>query len=202
MTVNKSHEFYFFSDLHFKVIACDNIKDILPNIFSRSLESGIYPPKFKMARVIPIFKADDDSDPNNYRLISFLSSFNRIFEKLMYTRTNSFIDKEGILCSSQYGFRQKHSAEHAILDIVNKIQSDMDKGHFSCGVFIDLQKAFDTVNHDILLQKLDYCGFRGIISEWFSSYLRQRTPVTIVESQTSASSSIDCGVPQGSVLRP
>ena len=107
MTVNKSHEFYFFSDLHFKVIACDNIKDILPNIFSRSLESGIYPSKFKMARVIPIFKADDDSDPNNYRLISFLSSFNRIFEKLMYTRMISFIDKEGIFCSSQYGFRQK-----------------------------------------------------------------------------------------------
>ena len=78
----------------------------------------------------------------------------------------------------------------------------MDKDHFSCGVFIDLQKAFDTVNHDILLQKLDYRGFQGIISEWFSSYLRQRTPVTIVESQTSDSSSIDCGVPQGSVLGP
>ena len=155
-----------------------------------------------MVKVIQIFKADDESDPNNYRPISLLSSFNRIFEKLMYTRTNSFIDKEGILCSSQYGFRQKHSAEHAILDIVNKIQSDMDKGHFSCGVFIDLQKAFDTVNQDILLQKLDYCGFRGIINEWFSSYLRQRTQVTIVESQTSDSSSIDCGVPQGSVLGP
>ena len=102
-------------------------------------------------KVIQIFKADDESDPNNYRLISLLSSFNRIFEKLMYTRTNSFIDKEGILCSSQYGFRQKHSTEHAILDIVNEIQSDMDKGHFSCGVFIDLQKAFDTVNHDIII---------------------------------------------------
>ena len=104
-----------------------------------------------MVKVIQIFKADDESDPNNYRPISLLSSFNRIFEKLMYTRTNSFIDKEGILCSSQYGFRQKHSTKHAILDIVNKIQSDMDKGHFSCGVFIDLQKAFDTVNHDIII---------------------------------------------------
>ena len=110
--------------------------------------------KLKMSiKVIQIFKADDESDPNNnnYRPISLLSSFNRIFKKLMYTRTNSFIDKEGILCSSQYGFRQKHSTEHAILDIVNEIQSDMDKGHFSCGVFIDLQKAFDTVNHDIII---------------------------------------------------
>jgi len=73
-----------------------------------------------MAKVIRIFKADDDSDPNNYRPISLLSIFNRIFEKLMYTRMNSFIDKEGVLCSSQYGFRQKNSTEHAILDIVLK----------------------------------------------------------------------------------
>ena len=78
----------------------------------------------------------------------------------------------------------------------------MDKDHFSYGVFIDLQKAFDTVNQDILLQKLDYCGFRGIINEWFSSYLRQRTQVTIIESQTSDSSRVNCGVPQGSVLGP
>lgn len=195
MPVNKSHGFYSFLTFILKY-PCDNII-ILANIFNRSLEHGKYPSKLKMAiKVIQIFKADDESDPNNYRPISLLSSFNRIFQKL----TNSFIDKEGILCSLQYGFRQKHSTEHAILDIVNKIQSDMDKGHFSCEVFIDLQKAFDTVNHDILLQKLDYCGFRGIINEWFSSYLRQRTQVTIVESQTSDSLSIDCGVPQGSVL--
>ena len=139
MPVNKSHGFYSFPTFILKY-ACDNIKDILANIFDRSLEYGKCPSKFKMAKVIPIFKADDDSVPNKYRPISLLSSFNRIFEKRMYTRMNTFIDKDGILCSSQYGFRQKHSTEHAILDIVNKIQSDMDKDHFPCGVFIDLQK--------------------------------------------------------------
>lgn len=103
MAVNKSHGFYSFPTFILKY-ACDNyIKDILVNIFNRSLESGKYPSTFKMVKVIQIFKADDESDPNNnyYRPISLLSNFNRIFEKLMYTRTNSFIDKDGILCSLQ-----------------------------------------------------------------------------------------------------
>ena len=85
---------------------------------------------------------------------------------------NSFIDKEGILCSSQYGFRQKHSTEHAILDIVNKIQSDRDKGHFSCGVFIDLQKAFHTVNHDILLKNKITVDSEECFSSYLSYYRR------------------------------
>ena len=109
---NKSHGFYSFPTFILKY-ACDNIKDILANIFNRSLESGKYPYKFKMAKVIPTFKADDDSDPDNYRPISLLSRFNRICEKLMYTKMNSFIDQEGILCSSQNGFRQKHSTDRA-----------------------------------------------------------------------------------------
>ena len=93
-------------------------------------------------------------------------------------------------------------SEHAILVIVNEIPSNMDKSLISCGVFIDLQKAFDTVDHTILLQKLDFYGFRGIIINWFSSYLGERTQVTAVDSLTSDISNIVCGVPQGSVLGP
>ena len=96
-----------------------------------------------------------------------------------------FIDKTNILYPSQYGFRHGHSTEHAILDIVNAIQSNMDKGSFSCGVFIDLKKAFDTVDHNILLKKLDFYGFRGMIQDWFESYLRERTQVTKVGQNTS-----------------
>ena len=118
--VNKSHV-YSFPTFILKY-ARDNIQDILANIFNRLLESGKYPSKFKMVKVIPIFKADDDSVPNNYRPISLLSRFKGIFKKLTYTRMNSFIDKEGILCSSQYGFRQKHLTEHAILDITALIK--------------------------------------------------------------------------------
>ena len=104
-----------------------------------------------MAKAIPIFKSDDETDPNNYRPLLVLSCFNRIFEKHVFKRLKPFIDEIKIVSSSQYGFRQGHSAEHAILDIVNAIQSNMDAGKFSCGVFVDLKKAFYTVDHSILL---------------------------------------------------
>ena len=114
----------------------------------------------------------------------------------------SFIEEKGILNSSQYGFREAHSTQHAIIDIVNTIQTNMDKRLFSCGVFIDLKKAFDTVNHNILLQKLSHYGFRGIFNHWFESYLTDRTQTTQVRSHISNKVEITCGVPQGSVLGP
>ena len=112
-----------------------------------SVLSGIYPGKLKHAKVTPIYKADDETDPNNYRPISLLSVFNRIFEKLMYKRLQSFLNKNDILVKSQYGFREKCSTQHAILDILSKIQNNIDKRLYSCGIFSDLKKAFDTVDH-------------------------------------------------------
>ena len=104
----------------------------------------------KKAKIIPIFKTDDNTDANNYRPISLLLNFNRIFEKLIFNRMESFIEKNNLFSPSQYGFRKSHSTQHAILDIVNTIQTNMDNHLFSCGVFIDLKKAFDTVDHKIL----------------------------------------------------
>ena len=123
----------------------------LAKILNNSIERGIYPEKLKIAKVVPIFKSDGETDTNNYRPISLLSIFTRIFEKLMHTRLSSYLDINNIICDSQYGFSQQHSTEHAILDIINRIQSYMDKNLFSCGVFIDLSKAFDTVDHDIII---------------------------------------------------
>ena len=120
----------------------------------------------------------------------------------MYNRLKSFFSKHCLFNESQYGFREQRSTEHAILDIVNKIQSNMDKGMFSCGVFIDLQKAFDTVNHSILLHKLSHYGIRGTVDDWFSSYLSNRIQTTQVGSHISRKESTLCGVPQGSVLGP
>ena len=120
----------------------------------------------------------------------------------MSTRQKSFFSKHCLFYESQYGFREQRSTEHAILNIVNKIQSNMDKGMFSCGVFIDLQKAFDTVNHSILLHKLSHYGIRGTVNDWFSSYLSNRIQTTQVGSHVSRKESTLCGVPQGSVLGP
>ena len=144
-----------------------------------------------MAKIIPIFKANDNTDPSNHRPISFLSNFNRIFEKLIFKRMESSSEQNNLLSSSgdlSYGFRSALSAQHAILDIVSAIQTNMDKRLFSCGVFIDLKKAFDTVHvdHKILLHKLDHYGFCGVINKWFSSYLQGRTQTTQIDSYISA----------------
>ena len=118
----------------------------------------------------------------------------------MYDRMRDFIENHSLLYSSEYGFRQAHSTQHAILDMVETIQTNIDKKLYSRDVFIDLKKAFDTVNRTILLDKLNYYGFRGIFNQWFSSYLSNRTQTTKIGSHISSKLSINCGVPQGSVL--
>ena len=126
---------------------------------------------------MPVYQ-DDESCASNYRPISLFSIFNGIFEKLMYQRLGKFIIKHKILINSQYGFRGGHNTQHTILDIVNTIQNNMNSGKFTCGLFIDLKQAFYTVDHYILLQKLDFYGIRGIVNNWFQSYLTFRKQTT------------------------
>ena len=106
-----------------------------------------------------IFKQDDDTDANNYGPIALLSNFNRILKKKMCSKEWSLIEQKNLSTPSQYSFRKAHSTQHAILDIVNAIQTNMDNRLFSCGIFIGLKKALDTVDHEILLRKLDHYGF-------------------------------------------
>ena len=123
------------------------INDILAKIVNLSVTSGSDPSKLKKAKVIPVFKTEDETDANNYRPISLLSIFNRVFEKVMYKRMMHFINVKNILFSAQCGFIEGFSTEHTIVNIVTVIQSNVDKRSFTCGIFIELKKAFDTVNH-------------------------------------------------------
>ena len=170
-------------------------------IINDSITSGVFPSRLNNAKVIPIYKNEDVTDPNNFRPISLLSVFNRIIEKLIYRQLKSFLEDRNRLYHSQYGFRERRSTEHALIDIVNQIQTNFDKGIYTCGIFIDLKKAFDTVDHSVLLQKL-YYGVRGIVNDWFCSYLSNCIQSTQIGPDISNKQPMFCGVPQGSVLGP
>ena len=120
----------------------------------------------------------------------------------MCKRLVSYIDSNNIFSETQFGFRSNHSTDHAILSIVDKIQKAIDERDFSCGIFLDLSKAFDTIKHSILIGKLEYNGIRGIAKEWFVSYLKERQQTVTVNEVTSDPLNVHCGVPQGSVLGP
>ena len=121
---------------------------------------------------------------------------------MIYKRIYSFIEKNKCLYSLQFGFRAKHSTTHSLINITEKIRFALDHNKVACGIFVDLQKAFDTVNHEILLDKLNHYGFRGIINDWFRSYLHERKQKVCINGFESEIKTIHHGVPQGSVLGP
>ena len=171
-------------------------------LFNYSFYSGTVPDQYKVARVVPIHKKGSTCLVSNYRPISLLSIFNKLIEKLMYNRIISFLEKFSILYNNQFGFRSKHSTSQALLLLTDKIQRSIDKGMFCSGIFLDLCKAFDTVNHKILLTKLEYYGIRGVSNDWFASYLSNRRQFVSLNGINSDYQTITCGVPQGSVLGP
>ena len=188
--------------LKFMKLTLPILAPALVKIFNLSLSSGVYPDKLKIAKVIPIFKKGTKTSVNNYRPISILSSINKIFEKILYSRLINYIDKFQLLYKYQYGFRKNHSTDHALIELVDQIRFSIDNNQMTCGIFVDLSKAFDTVNHQILLGKLEHYGIRGKALELFKSYLSERKQYVQVNNCNSQTRSISCGVPQGSVLGP
>ena len=120
----------------------------------------------------------------------------------MYKQVHNFLTENNIIYDLQFGFRQKFSASHALINFTENIRQALDEGYIGCCIFVDLQKAFDTVDYEILLSKLDYYGIRGISNNWFKSYLSNRKQFVSINGYDSGLAEIKCGVPQGSVLGP
>ena len=172
------------------------------HIFNLSFESGVFPGAMKIAKVIPLFKGGDAEDFSNYRPVSLLSQFSKILEKLYNNRLLSLMNVNNVLFSGQFGFRENHSTALALTEMVEVITDAMDRGNYSIGVFVDLKKAFDTIDHKILIRKLAYYGIRGVASEWLCSYLTNRKQYVNYNNMNSDFLNIRCGVPQGSILGP
>ena len=182
---------------------CSNyLSKPLSFLINNSFRSGIFPDSLKIAKVIPIHKKKEKFYPGNYRPISLLSIFSKVFEKTMYKRLYSFLNKYKLLYELQFGFRRGHSTTLALIDITDKIREALDKGSYVLGIYLDLQKAFDTVDHDILCKKLEHYGVRGIANLWFRSYLKDRKQFVSLSGQNSDHKSVSIGVPQGSILGP
>ena len=147
----------------------------LKHIFNASLQKGIFPDSMKKACVIPLFKSGDAKEFSNYRPVSLLPQFSKILERVFHKRLMYFLDKKQILYKSQYGFRKNMSTSLAILELVEEITNATDDCKSTVGVFIDLKKAFDTVDHNILIKKLEHYGIRGLASKWVCSYLENRS---------------------------
>ncbi len=171
-------------------------------LFNTSFSTGIVPEKVELAKVLPVFKKGHHSNLNNYRPISLLSVFNKLLEKLMYNRLIAYLQKKNVLYDKQFGFRSQNSTEHAILTITDKIQKAIENRNYSCEIFLDFSKAFDTAHHGILINKLEKYGIRGFANDWFASYLTGRKHFVSLNNISSDLNDINCGIPQGSVLGP
>lgn len=183
----------------------------LSSLVNVSLTQGVVPDKLKEAKVIPIYKGKGaKSDPNSFRPISILPSFSKVYEIIYYRRALSFVSHHKIFSCTQHGFQKDKSTSTAIYSFLMPLYSALDKDHHAVGLFYDLQKAFDTINHSVLLNKLETIGIRGTARDWISSYLTNRKQCVEVQSNNEVLSSfvrstpkvINKGVPQGSILGP
>lgn len=191
-------------DIHIKVIkeCSDIISPFLVYIVNKSFQEGCFPDHLKIARVTPIFKKGEKHLPHNYRPISVLCSISKVFEKVMVNRLMNYLTTNSQISPTQYGFRPSYSTDLAVHHISQNIYNTLDDNKYQITLFCDFTKAFDTISHNILLEKLYNYGIRGKAHSWFRSYLLNRKQYTSFNNTSSSCNVISCGVPQGSILGP
>ena len=178
------------------------ISKVVTHLINISLKYGVFPDDLKIAKVSPIFKKGDKTDPGNYRPVSVLPTLSKIFEKHVAQQLKHFLNVHNLLHQEQSGFRQFHSCQTALLNLTEKWLSEMDKGNLIGVTFLDFRKAFDLVDHKILLQKLRCYNFDNNSLTWFQSYLDNRYQYVCISNTHSKTRHVTSGVPQGSVLGP
>ena len=190
------------SDIPVRIVkrAAPVLAKILKLLYNNCISEGIFPSCLKTGRISHVFKKGDEQLIENYRPVSILPIFGKIFEKIIYTRMYSFVVAQGILHENQFGFRQSHSTSHALNYAVTKIGEKIKSGESVIGIFIDLSKAFDTIDHQKLLYKLENYGIRGVAGDLVKSYLLNRQQYTETVGEKSKCLKVLFGVPQGSVL--
>nr|CAI5841722.1 unnamed protein product [Callosobruchus analis] len=186
---------------HIKEIVMEIVKP-LTCLFNNCIEQGIFPETFKSSIVKPIFKTGTKTNLSNYRPISLITNFAKIFEKILHDQVTNFLERNELFSPKQYGFRQARSTQDAIVDLTTHIYKALDVKRPAMAIFVDLAKAFDTVNHDKLLEMMEYHGFRGLSCKLFKSYLAGRLQRVKIGDTFSKTKIIKSGIPQGTVLGP
>ena len=185
----------------FKLIALP-LSNLLSYLVNRSMGTGYVPNCLKIGKQTPVHKGGE-LKISNYRPITVCSSISKILEKIVRVRVMEYLKRTKILNKCQFGFRTKHSTNHAIINLTESTLDALENGLKVGGVFLDIAKAFDTVNHDVLLRKLEYYGFRGATLMWFESYMKNRLQyVNIRKHKSEMYRLLDWGIPQGGILAP
>ena len=180
----------------------------LSMITNQSMCTGVFPDLMKLAEVVPLYKGKSREFETNYRPISLLTTMSKVMEKVVYKRVYKFLTNTGQICKTQYGFRSNHSCEHAIAQVVGSVLKNMEMNKSTIAVMLDLSKAFDTIEHSIMIQKLELFGVRGVCLDWFKSYLenrKMRVKCRATNSQSETRSdyhTVNYGTPQGLCLGP
>ena len=170
-------------------------KDQLAVLFNFSFSCGSFPTILETSKIRPIYKKNSRLKCSNYRPNYLLSNIDKILERIVYNRLYRFVEDNKVAYNLQFGFRQKHSTTHVLIHLTKRIRGHLDSAKCGCGIFVNFQKAFDTVDHIILIQKLNYYGVRDKANNWFSSYFKSRTQFVTINGFNSELKEINCCAP-------